>query len=464
VDIEGPKAVWVYFTVGEVTYVVDAAAAVSQSYPLTETDSVFTDTALSPDGTRVALLAADQKSATIWSFDSGEPTPYSTVTNLAADGAMFFEYTTCENDGPWLPTNDRLLFSALGEGDPWYYRTVDISTNALFTAAGPYYTCSRRFSPDATWVAFGQSANLRAARLSGTAEDIELGVSGSRNIEWSSDGHFLASLTENRELRVHSFAGGGAPTLAWVHEGVVAEEFQWAPRGNQLAIYGTSDFSTFGPTYLVDLDATAPAAQQLTPGNGHPPVWSDSGDFLLVSPLNGTGVVLDVATGLNVTPTALVQGNGQPLRMGVNNRWLLWRQGTGGTALTDLAAGTTTTVPEGGRFSVDGSIFVVRRAVTDPTVLTHDVYDLTGAELALLGSFATPSTDSYLRSAAGAHYVFWVAQYSPTDSRLYVLRIIEGRFLPVRQLSTPGQNVGHCWCSSHNRHVADDVKCVPVVD
>ena len=444
IDLGGPT--WVHYTTwGLESYVVDAAAESPQPVWVGSDEPPW----LSPDGSQAAIISPDGLSTEVWSLNP-TPTVAATLTTLAEDKVIFRESTTCNNDGPWLPSGDQLLYLALGSQNPWLYRTVDVASNDVFTVSGPHYSCERRIAPDGSFIAYslaGIGADLVAAPLTAPSQQHNLGPVNFTGLSWSADSQYLASLDyATREVRVHDFSSG-TPSLSWQHSGTEAETFHWAPSGDRIAIRAKGQ-TQFGASWLVDLEPSSPTVTQLVASSTGAPVWSPAGTFLLTKTLNAAGQMWNAATGADVTPTFM---DGTPLRMSADDRWLQW-QDAGTVKLTNLQTRVSIAIEAEGTFSDDASLLITRDP--DAASLTYVVRDISGTTPTHIGTFHPPTGSNYMREVGDVHHIFW------EDDGVFVQTISEGTILPARRLSPQGVTITRYGCGNHSTIAEPAARCL----
>jgi Tol biopolymer transport system component len=198
----------------------------------------FSGLALSPDATRIAMLALDS----LWVWEIGEPPVALTATGAATKTLS------------WAPDGTRIVFGAGPRGAEALFVT-DARTGATSAlTALPGRAREPRWSPDGRWIAFlhtdsagwGSQYRLRV-------------VSPARGV--------ISAVTETRDLG----------EVTWHH---YAQEPFWSPESDALVMYA-GGFEDSTRAQLVPLDGSAQPVSRFptAPTFSH---WSAAGDLTFI--------------------------------------------------------------------------------------------------------------------------------------------------------------------------------------
>jgi serine/threonine-protein kinase len=228
----------------------------------------YTHPRLSPDGTRVAVFAADQ-AADLWMFDLGRTT-FTSLTS--SQGVDFFPV--------WTPNGQRLIFSSqrTGAGN-LFWRTADGAGAIEQLTDSPNIQRPTVVSPDGRWLIFTETVPTTGEDVMQLALDRTRSVTplvqssfAERNGIISPDGRWLAYEANDSgrfEISVRPFpevntghwqvseAGGTRPV--WARSG--QELIYVALTGALMRVGGTRGptWAATAPTLLVNAGYFAPA-------------------------------------------------------------------------------------------------------------------------------------------------------------------------------------------------------------
>ncbi|NPV87166.1 MAG: hypothetical protein HPY45_14305 [Anaerolineae bacterium] len=229
----------------------------SRMTKLTDSTSMDTMPAWSPDGKRIAFASNRTGSSQIFIMDANGNNPI----QITFDG---------QNDFPiWLPDSRQIAFRTSDGQGLWWWRIVDIESQRMTQFSQPSYDFffqTPAWSPDGKKIAYMSlleqqqrndgSSQIHVKNVDGT-NDTALTHDTWANIHpvWSPDGSQIAFLSE-RDGTYNLFAlyvmSSNGQNIRKLSDAVFSESatLSWSPDGREIAI--DSDAST-GKIFIVDV-------------------------------------------------------------------------------------------------------------------------------------------------------------------------------------------------------------------
>jgi Tol biopolymer transport system component len=245
---------------GEISDIFSVCPDGSHLTKLTDSTSLNTAPAWSPDGKRIAFSSTRNGNNQIF------------VMN--ADGSNAMQLTSdYENDYPvWLPDGEQIAFRTSDTRGLWWWRINNIKTREVTVFSEPTYDFffqTPAWSPDGQRIAY-MSLVEQKQRNDGSSQIHVKSIDGSNDIAltndiwaninpiWSPDGKKIAFLSERdgtyNRLALYVISADGQDIRKLTEPNYFyRNKYTWSPDGTQIAI-DSGDVS-IGKIYIIDLDS-----------------------------------------------------------------------------------------------------------------------------------------------------------------------------------------------------------------